>query len=257
MELFRLKPPLIRPGDSIVQKFAEALSYSKAHLKQGDVVAVASKVVAIAEGRLKTLSQVRPTSRAIRIAEQFSLDPDFAQVVIDESDQIYGGVGGALLTLRNGEATANAGVDQKNAPKGFVVLWPSDAKGSAREIRLALRNMYRRRVGVIVVDSRVTPLRLGTVGLALGVSGIHPVTDFRGRRDLHGRRTRITLHAVADDLASAAHLLMGEAKERVPFVIIRDAPVRFTKTDTEKTQLPVRDCLYMSQVSARQQQGLV
>ena len=212
---------------------------------------MASKAVAIAEGRLRPLSQVRPSRRAIGLGRQYSLPPDFVQVVIDEADQIYGGVKGALLTLKDGEATANAGVDQKNAPEGFVVLWPANPDISARKIRVSVSRTFRRRIGVVIVDSRVTPLRLGTVGLALGSSGVEPIKDFRGKPDLYGRKARITFHAVTDDIASAAHLVMGEGRERTPFVIVRGAPVRLTDNDGRRIRLSVEECLYMSQVSSR------
>jgi coenzyme F420-0:L-glutamate ligase len=251
VELYPLRSSLIRPGDSIVSKFSEALSQRNVRLRSADVVAVASKVVAIAQSRLRPLSQVRPSRRAIRLGRRYSLPPDFVQVVIDEADLVYGGVKGALLTLKNGEATANAGVDQKNAPKGFVVLWPANPDISARKIRVSLSRTFRRKIGVVVVDSRVAPLRLGTVGLALGSSGIEAIRDFRGKPDLYGRQARITFHAIADDIASAAHLVMGEGRERTPFVVVRGAPVRLTGNHGRKTRLSVEECLYMSQVSRR------
>ncbi len=251
MELYTLRSSLIRPGESIVSKFSEALSQRNVRLRNGDIVAIASKAVAIAQSRLRPLSQVRPSRRAIRLGRQYSLPPDFVQVVIDEADQVYGGVKGALLTLKNGEATANAGVDQKNAPKGFVVLWPANPDISAGKIRASIRRTFLKRIGVVIVDSRVTPLRLGTVGLALGSSGIETIRDFRGKPDLYGRKTRITFHAIADDIASAAHLVMGEGRERTPFVIVRGAPVRLAGNNSRKTRLSVDECLYMSQVSSR------
>ncbi len=251
MELYPLRSSLVRPGEAITSKFSEALSRRNVRLRNGDVVAVASKAVAIAEGRLRPLSRVRPSRRAIRLGRQYSLPPDFAQVVIDEADQVYGGVKGALLTLKNGEATANAGVDQKNAPKGFVVLWPANPDISARKIRASVGRTFRKRIGVVIVDSRVTPLRLGTVGLALGSSGIDQIKDFRGEPDLYGRRARITFHAVADDIASAAHLVMGEGRERTPFVVVRGAPVRLTDDHGRRIRLSAEECLYMSQVSSR------
>jgi len=251
VELYPLRSSLIRPGDSIVSKFSEALSRRNVRLRDGDIVAMASKAVAIAEGRLRPLSQVRPSRRAIGLGRQYSLPPDFVQVVIDEADHVYGGVKGALLTLTNGEATANAGADQKNSPKGLVVLWPANPDISARKIRVSVSRTFRRRIGVVIVDSRVTPLRLGTVGLALGSSGIEPIKDFREKPDLYGRKARITFHAIADDIASAAHLVMGEGRERTPFVIVRGAPVRLAGNNGRKTRLSVDECLYMSQVSSR------
>lgn len=103
-------------------------------------------------------------------------------------------------------------------------------------------------MGVVIVDSRVTPLRLGTIGLALAASGFGQVRDFRGVLDLYGRRAQITYQALADGVASAAHLLMGEARESTPFVLVRGAPVNFGKPSDDSGKLSVKGCLYMSQV---------
>jgi len=242
---------IIAPGSSVLGHFLEALKKSGQALRSGDVVAIASKAVAVSEGRIRLLETFKPTPQALRLAKRYSISPQFAQAVSSEADEIYGGVNGALLTLRKGEAVANAGIDQKNAPKGSVVLWPSNPDESARKIRRSLERRYRRRIGVIIVDSRVTPMRLGTVGMALGSSGIETVTDIRGKPDLYRRKARITLHAVADDAASAAHLVMGEGAERVPFVILRNAPVQLS-AHGRTPRMTAADCLYMSQVIRKQ-----
>ena len=174
---------------------------------------------------------------------------EFVEVVLEESEKVYGGVPGALLTLKNGQATANAGVDRKNAPGNGVVLWPLDATASAKRLRKELKERTGKEMGLIVVDSRVTPLRLGTIGVSLASVGFKRVRDFRRKRDLFGRRTRITLQAVADGIAGAAQLLMGEARESTPFVLVRGASVEFDGREGEaETQLSERDCLYMSQI---------
>ena len=251
MEIIPLKSPIIvEPGDSIPHCFAEVLRRSQHRLRNLDIVTVASKAVAVSEGRIRSLSEVRPSPRAFRLSTRFALSPEVAQVIIDEADHIYGGVRGALLTVKNGEATANAGVDQKNAPHGSVVLWPSDPNRSANRIRSSFVRLFHKKIGIIIVDSRVTPLRLGTIGLALACSGIEPVADLRGSRDLYGRKARITLHAMADDVASAAHLVMGEGAEAVPFAIVRGAPMAFAKRGSIPRML-ARECLYMSQISSK------
>ncbi len=248
VELYPLRSGLVNPGDSVAEKLVEAMSGVKVRPRNHDILAVASKVVAIAEGRLVRLSMIKPTFRAIKLGRAHSLPPALVQVVIDESDRVYGGVRGALLTLSRGIVTANAGVDQKNAPPGFVVLWPSEPELSARRLRTSLQRRLRKTLGVVIVDSRVTPLRLGTIGLALAAAGFGQVRDFRGIRDLYGRRAQITYQALADGVASAAHLLMGEARESTPFVLVRGAPVNFGKPSQESGKLSVKGCLYMSQV---------
>ncbi len=170
--------------------------------------------------------------------------------MVDEADKIYGGVKGAVLTMKEGHATANAGIDRKNAPDNTVVLWPQNPKKSARQLQNGLKRKTGKSVGVVIVDSRVTPLRLGTVGLSLGSVGFRPVKDFRRRPDLNNRRIRITLQSMSDGVAAAAHLLMGEARERIPFVIIRGAPVDADGGRGPSEKMHSENCLYMSQIKA-------
>ena len=249
MQLYPLKSKLILPGDSLAQKFTEALSASRLRVKNGDIIAVTSKVVSLSERNIVSLSKVRPTALARRLGRKFGMPPKFAQIVLNEADAVYGGVPGVLLTLKNGNAIANSGVDRKNAPGDSVITWPMDPHRSAEALRRTLDRKLRRRIGIVIVDSRVTPLRLGTIGLAIASSGFRPVMDPRGAMDLYGRKVRITLHALADGIAGAAQLLMGETRESIPFVLVRGAPVLLgARTSSYSMTLPVKDCLYMSQI---------
>ncbi len=244
-----LKSRIVREGDSILELLSEALSRSNTRLRTRDAVAISSKVVAISEGRIRSLAIVRPTLRAKNLAHKYSISPEFAEVVLEEADSVLGGVKGALLTVKDGDSTANAGVDRKNAPEHSVVLWPSNSDASARAIRDSIQSRLGKKVGVVIVDSRVTPLRLGTVGLAIGCAGIQAVRDLRGTKDLSGRRLEITRQAIADGIAAAAHLVMGEASERTPFVLIRGARALFQgRSGIGPAKLAPKDCLYMSQI---------
>ena len=249
MQLYPLKCKLILPGDSITARLVEALSAAKLGVKNGDIIAIASKVVSLSEKNIVSLAKVKPTISARRLARRFEMPPEFAQVVLDESDAVYGGVPGVLLTLKNGDAVANSGVDRKNAPGESVVPWPLNPQRSAETIRRTVDRKLGKRVGVVIVDSRVTPLRLGTIGLAIASSGFQPVRDARGMRDLYGRKVRMTLQALADGIAGAAHMLMGETRETIPFVLIQDAPIKLAAgKQANSMTLPVKDCLYMSQM---------
>jgi len=249
VQLYPLKSKLILPGDSITSRLVEALSAAKLGVKNGDIIAVASKVVSLSEGNAVFLSKVKPTALAKRLGGRFEMLPEFAQVVLDESDAVYGGVPGVLLTLKNGDAVANSGVDRKNAPIESVIPWPVNPQRSAETLRRTIIQKLGKKIGVVIVDSRVTPLRLGTIGLAIACSGFQPVRDARGMRDLYGRRVRMTLQSLADGIAGAAHMLMGETRETVPFVLIQEAPIKLAagKRVVSMT-LPVKDCLYMSQM---------
>lgn len=253
MLVYALESPLVKPGDSILEAFALALRRNRVELKTGDIVAVSSKVVAISENAIVSPGQVSPSKRAKSLAIEHSLPSRFAQVILNEADSVLGGVRGALLTIKDEDATANAGVDRKNAPKGTFVLWPRNSDKSAQKLRSAIQRRFRRRVGVMVVDSRVTPLRLGTIGFAIGTSGFRAIEDARGEVDLSGRRIGITFRAVADGLAASAQLVMGEASEKKPFAIIRGGPVRLGSIGgIGAARLQMEQCLYMSQVMRKQ-----
>jgi coenzyme F420-0:L-glutamate ligase len=247
--VYPVQSGLARLGDSIPDLFFKALARNRMRLKTRDIVAVSSKIVGIAENRIRYLDSVRPGSKARSLARKHSLNPAFAEVVLDEADMVVGGVKGALLTVKNGDGVANAGIDRKNAPEGAVVLWPRNADLSARNIRRSIRRKSGKNVGVVIVDSRVSPLRLGTTGFAIGCAGFEPVEDLRGSVDLFGRRIEITLRAIADGIAASAQLVMGESSEQIPFSIVRDAPVSFGDADgIRSAKLAWNQCLYMSQI---------
>ena len=245
MELTPLRSELVTPGVSLAEEILSSLKRARVGIQNRDIMAVASKAVAIAEDRVVELNRVEASQEARRLARRHGMPAQVVQVVLDEADEVYGGVTGTLLTLKNGDAVANSGVDQKNAPAGSVVLWPLDPALSARKLSNTLRRKLGKRVGVVIVDSRVTPLRLGTTGMALACSGFRPTRDFRGKRDLFGRKSRITVQSSADGVAAAAQLLMGEGKERVPFVLVRGAPVDFDGS-WPIPKLSRDECLYMS-----------
>jgi coenzyme F420-0:L-glutamate ligase len=251
--VYPLESSLVKPGDSILEAFAYALRRNRVELKTGDIVAVSSKVVATSENAIVDSSQPLPSKRAKMLAIEHSLPSRFVQVVLEEADSVLGGVRGALLTIKDGDATANAGVDRKNAPRGTFVIWPRNSDKSAQKLRSAIQRKFRKRVGVIVVDSRVTPLRLGTIGFAIGTSGFRAIEDVREKLDLSGRRVGITFRAVADGLAASAQLVMGEASEKKPFAIIRGGPVRLGSIGgISAAKLPEEQCLYMSQIVRKQ-----
>ena len=249
MIVYPVRSSLARPGDSTVDLLFKGLADSRVRLKTRDVVAVSSKIVGISENRIRYLENIKPGSRAKRLARKHSLTAPFAQAVLDEADTVVGGVKGALLTVKNGDAVANAGIDRKNAPEGAVVLWPRNPDLSATNIRRSIQRRSRRNVGVVIVDSRVSPMRLGTTGFAIGSAGFETVEDLRGSTDLFGRRIEITLRAIADGIASSAQLVMGEASDQIPFAIIREAPIKLGgKHGIHSAKLAWDQCLYMSQI---------
>jgi coenzyme F420-0:L-glutamate ligase len=247
--VYPIRSDLARPGEAIPELLFNALAKYRVRLKTRDIVAVSSKIVGIAENRIRYLDTIRPGSKARSLARKYSLTPAFAQAVLDEADTVVGGVKGALLTVKNGDAVANAGIDRKNAPEGAIVLWPRNPDLSASNLRRSIRHRSGKNVGVVIVDSRVSPMRLGTTGFAIGSAGFEPVEDLRGSVDLFGRRIEITLRAVADGIAASAQMVMGEASDQIPFAIIREAPAKFGGGhDIHSAKLAWSRCLYMSQI---------
>ncbi len=248
MRLYAVRTSIIKTGENLVEVILESLKRQNLQLEDGDILALASKIIAIAEGRVAKLSDIKPSEESKELAKKFSLQPEFAELILKEADKIYGGVERAVLTLKNGVLTANAGIDNKNASVGFVVLWPKNAEKWAKRIREEIIRETGRHTAILIVDSGLIPLRLGTNGLALAVAGFKPVIDFRGEKDIFGKTLIITRHAVADDLASAAHLLMGEVAERTPVVLIKDAPVVFDGGvyGCEDMMISPDECIFMN-----------
>ncbi len=244
MQLFAIKTPLIKPGDDIAQLLINELKKLGVTLQENDIIVLAESAVATAEGRIINLEDITPSKKAIELSKIYSCDPRKTELIIRESDEVIGGVPGVVVTITKGVLLPSAGVDSSNAPAGHVVLLPSDPRRSAVEIREKLMKEYACRVAVIVGDSRTQPLRLGCVGIALGCAGIEPVEDVRGRKDLFGKPLMITRRAVADNIVSAAQIIMGEANEGIPAVLIRDAPVKFIDGSMDVEQISRRECLY-------------
>ena len=243
MELYGIKTPIIKPGDNIEEILVKSMEEIDFELQEGDIIVLAESAVATAENRVINLEDIKPSEKAIVLGEQYSIDPREMEIILQESDKIIGGISGFVLTLKNGFLSPNAGVDTSNAPVGHVVLLPKNPDKSAREIRRKFEERYNCNTAVIIGDSRTHPLRWGCVGIAIGCSGIEAVEDIRGKKDLFGKPLKVTKKAVADNIASAAEILMGEANESVPLVVMRKSPVGIKNADGIPKISP-KECLY-------------
>jgi coenzyme F420-0:L-glutamate ligase len=248
LQMYGIKTPLIKPGDNIAEVIADSLKRQGLQLKDNDVLVIAESPVATSEHRLVLLDGVKPSEKAFQLAGKYQLDPREMELILQECDEIFGGVPGAALTITKGTLAPNAGIDSSNAPEGFVVLLPENAQESAARIRSYMQERCKCKIGVIIGDSRTQPLRLGCVGIAIGTSGIVPVEDARGTLDLFGKELKITRKAVADNLVSAAQLLMGEAGESVPAVLIRGSPAQLIDGDMEMPLFSRDECMYYSNI---------
>jgi coenzyme F420-0:L-glutamate ligase / coenzyme F420-1:gamma-L-glutamate ligase len=218
--------PLIRRGDDLAELIAGAFARNDIAPCTGDVVVVAQKIVSKAEGRLLDLAAVVPSARAIELAAETGKDPRLVEVILSESVRVVRARPGLLIVEhRLGFVMANAGVDRSNvaAPDGaeHVLLLPQDPDASAEALRRDLCALTRVGVAVIINDSFGRPWRRGTVGVALGAAGLPALIDLRGRADLFGRTLEVSIVGFADEIAAAASLLMGQADEALPVVLVR------------------------------------
>lgn len=248
MELFSIKLPLIKKNDPLLDIIISALKNEGKYLKEEDVVVISEKVVATSQGRVINLNEVKHISdEAKDMANMYDMDERFVELILQESTMILGGLQHVILAKVNDFLIANAGIDQSNAGENNVVLLPSNLREVVWEIRKKLKNEYTlENLGIIIADSRVQPLRVGTIGIAIATSGFEPIKDCIGQPDLFNRPLEITKRAVADDLASAAQFLLGEANEQTPVVVIRGAPLEFTANPQKSTEMAPEECLYMN-----------
>jgi len=223
--------PLVKPGDDLAELILTSLFSVDLSLEDGDILVIAQKIVSKAEGRLVRLRDVEPSLQACEIASAIHKDPRAIEVVLRDSNAIIR-IGSNVLIVeqRLGFICANAGVDRSNVPPAngddVVTLLPLDPDATAQAIRNRLHARTGQSVGVIINDSHGRPWRRGTVGVAIGVAGLEAVADLRGQPDLFGYKLQHTEVGLADQVASAASLLMGQADEGRPVILARGVPHR-------------------------------
>ena len=232
--------PEIHPGDSLEAVLLTALEHNGIKLVDGDVVALCQKIVSKAEDRFVALDAVAPSPRAFELARTCNKDPRFVEVVLRQSSQVVRCAKDVLIVRHLlGFVVANAGVDQSNIESAGsrVLLLPEDPDRSAAGIRDAIAEKLGVRVGVLITDSFGRPWRLGVCGTCIGCAGLVPLADARGRPDRFGRPLRVTQIAVADAIAAAAALAMGEADEGRPIVIVSGVAPEFLADSAPATHL--------------------
>ena len=217
---------LVEPGDDLAAITVAAFAANGIVPEDGDVLVVAQKIVSKAEGRYVDVATVQPSERAIALAAELDKDPRFVEVVLSESKRVVRHRPGLLIVEhRLGLVMANAGIDHSNVPTDDgvdrVLLLPEDPDGSARALREHLIRVFGTGIAVIVSDSFGRAWRKGTVGIALGAAGLPALVDLRGHPDLFGRALLVTETGFADEIAAAASLLMGQAGEAIPMVLVR------------------------------------
>lgn len=223
--------PLIETGDDLAAILSQAIQGAGLTLQDGDVVVVTSKIASKAEGRWVDLATIVPDDEARRVADLTGKDPRDVMLVLQEAQRISRVGNNVLITQHKlGFVSANSAIDHSNTrPDGeWRLLLPVNPDGTARQLRSAFKETFGATVGVVISDSHGRPFRLGTVGTAVGAAGIPALWDLRGQPDLFGEKLRVTDVGFADEIAAAAGLVLGQAAEGIPAVIVRGLqyPVR-------------------------------
>lgn len=225
MEVLPISVPVKKAKFDVYESFKR----SSFRFKDNDILVISSKYVSMGEGAVVSLSKIRVSTKARLFASKYCLSAKMAELILRESDYIFRGIPGYILSVRDGIIAPNAGIDRSNVPDGFAVLYPRQPFISALKIRTKFFIDASIKVGIVIADSRLMPTRIGTTGVAIAVSGFEPVEDQRGKKDLFGNVLKVTFKAVADSLATIGVAVMGESNEAQPAAAIRGLKVISTE----------------------------
>ena len=223
--------PLIEPGDDLAELILLAVERAGMSLAAGDILVLAQKIVSKAEGRRVNLANIIPSQKAVDVSTQVGKDARLVELILQESNSILRSRPGTIIVEhRLGFICANAGIDHSNVSsddpgnEDWVLLLPENPDASADKIRMRLEETSNVDLGVLIIDSHGRAWRMGTTGVAIGLSGLPGLVDLRGEQDLFGYTLRITQVGAADEIAAAASLVMGQAAEGTPVIHVRGFP---------------------------------
>ena len=231
----------------LFDEIINVLSKNKISLKNGDVIVISSKYISNSQGRIIDTTATSISDQSNYISEKFKIKPKFAEVILRESDKIFGGVSGFVITSSDSILAPNAGIDKSNTDGTKLILYPENPYQVAENIKRKIFFEYNIHVGIIIVDSRLMPARVGTVGIAIACAGFEPVNDLRGKQDLDGNPLKVTFQATADNLASIANHKMGEGSESQPIAIIKDSKCNLTSRTISHKEMAIshEQCVYV------------
>ncbi|PJC51143.1 MAG: cytidine deaminase [Nitrosopumilales archaeon CG_4_9_14_0_2_um_filter_34_16] len=235
----------------IFETLLKTLGKNDIVLEEGDVLVISTKYVSNSQGRIVDLDKIIPSEEGRKVSKIYQLKAEIAEIIIRESDKIFGGIGGFVITSADNIMAPNAGIDKSNAKKGKAILYPVNPYLVAEEIRRKIFLKFFIHVGVILVDSRLMPARIGTSGVAISCAGIEPVLDMRAKKDLDGNPLKVTFQAVVDNLATIANHKMGEGAESKPFAIIRNSDAKLTDRKINPSEMAISpdQCVYVRGLS--------
>jgi coenzyme F420-0:L-glutamate ligase len=235
----------------IFETLLATLEKNNVKLQNGDVLVISTKYVSNSQGRIIELGKIRASDKGVEISKKFQLKPEIAEIIIRESDKIFGGIGGFVITSADNIMAPNAGIDRSNVKKGKVILYPTNPYLIAEQIRRKIFLKMLIHVGIILVDSRLMPARIGTSGVTVACAGIEPILDMRSKNDLDGNPLKVTFQAVADNLSTIANHKMGEGAESKPFAIIRNSGAKLTDRKIIPSEMAISpdQCVYVRGLS--------
>ena len=235
LKLYGLKEiPLVKKGDNIAKIIEEDLEKEDIALEDGDILLIAETLISKAEGNIIKVEDVVPSKEAIEIAEKSKKDPKIVEIILQQSNEVVAvGPNFIVTETKHGFVCANSGIDESNVEDGLATPIPVNPDLSAKEIREYLEEITGKKLAVIITDTQGRAFRVGAIGTAIGCSGINPLWVRIGEEDLFGRALETTEVATADELAAAASLLMGQANEGIPIVLIRGFEAFNHLRDTE------------------------
>ena len=231
----------------IFKTILETLRKNNEKLKEGDIIVISTKYVSNSQGRFLKINKINTSEIAMKISKKFQVKSEIAEIIMRESDKILGGISGFVMTTSNRIMAPNAGIDKSNASDGQIILYPNNPFLIAEQIHRKIFLKFLIHVGIILVDSRLMPGRVGTSGVAISCAGIEPVLDMRSEKDLNGNPLKVTFQAIADNIATIANHKMGEGSESKPFAIVRDSGIRLTnrKINPNETSISTEQCVYV------------
>lgn len=215
--------PIVKRGDDLAELIWQAAKKQGTKIQEDDIIVITHVIVSRSEGNVVNLNSIRPSQFAKSVAKRINKDPKLVEVIFQESEGIVRMRDGKLITeTKQGWICANSGIDRSNVHvKDNIALLPENADQSAQRIRRRIKELTDRDVAVIISDTHGRPLRRGEINIAIGIAGIEPLRDRRGEEDLFGYTLKVKRTAIADELSSAAELVIGQANEGIPVAIIR------------------------------------
>ena len=243
--------PLIRRDDNLADIVLNALQQANISLQDEDILVFAQKIISKAEGRAVNLATVTPSHPAVELSKQTEKDARVVELILQESNEILRTrVGAIIVEHKLGFVCANAGIDHSNvagagdAAEEWVLLLPAEPDISATRMRDEIRSKTGKQVGILIIDSHGRAWRNGTIGVAIGLAGLPGLEDLRGKPDLFGYTLQVTQVGVADELAAAASLMMGQAAEGTPVVHVRGFPYPLREGELKEMIRPKEQDLF-------------